>query len=63
MAQITLRRESKGWEHSDPIRSDALKRKAEGLNGKMMEMSGEINNDIVKAIKKDKEAKEHRFGK
>jgi hypothetical protein len=54
-AQITLRREAKGWEHTDSIRSAVLKRKAEGLNAKMLKMSSEINNDISIAIKKDKE--------
>lgn len=53
MAQNTLRLEAKAWEHSDPARSSELKEKAENLNGKIMELSGNILNDISKAIRED----------
>lgn len=54
MAQHTLRTEAKGWEHSDPARSSELKEKAENLNGKLMELSGNITSSIANAIREDK---------
>ncbi|WP_054973760.1 hypothetical protein [Paenibacillus sp. A3] len=53
MAQNTLRTEAKGWEHSDPVRSSELKEKAENLNGKLMELSGNIASDIAKAVREE----------
>ncbi|MCM3267726.1 hypothetical protein [Paenibacillus elgii] len=53
MAQNTLRTEAKGWEHSNPARSSELKEKAENLNGKLMELSGNIASDLTKAIRED----------
>ncbi|MBU5483712.1 hypothetical protein KQI86_05170 [Clostridium sp. MSJ-11] len=55
-AQITLRRESKFWEHSDPVRSEELKIKSEALDGKIIDISNNVNNRISKAIKKDKDS-------
>jgi len=45
-AQLTLNREAKYWEHSDPARSAALKDKAKELNGKLIEIAGEANRMI-----------------
>ncbi|MEK3914217.1 hypothetical protein [Paenibacillus sp. FSL H7-0331] len=59
MAQITLNRESKAWEFSDPARSKALKSKAEDLDGKMIEISGNASNEIAHAIEKDKKESLH----
>ncbi|AWB46605.1 hypothetical protein DCC85_22150 [Paenibacillus sp. CAA11] len=53
MAQITLNSESKALENSDPARSKALKSKADGLNGKMMEITNDATSEISQAIKKD----------
>ncbi|NEN85263.1 hypothetical protein [Paenibacillus elgii] len=53
MVQNTLRTEAKGWEHSNPARSSELKEKAENLNGKLMELSGNIASDLTKAIRED----------
>ncbi|MCU6793801.1 hypothetical protein OB236_16980 [Paenibacillus sp. WQ 127069] len=46
-AQLTLNREAKSWEHSDPARSAALKDKAESLNGKLLEIAGQVNKTIA----------------
>jgi hypothetical protein len=46
-AQLTLNREAKTWEHSDPARSAALKDKAESLNGKLLEIAGQVNKTIA----------------
>lgn len=59
MAQITLNRESKAWEHSDPVRSMTLKHKAEELNGKMLERSGDINDELRKTNDKMTNVQRH----
>ncbi|MFS0557711.1 hypothetical protein [Brevibacillus sp. 179-C9.3 HS] len=52
-AQITLEIESKAWEPAskdgDFTRSRELKRKAEGLDGKLLKMAGEIDQKIEDA--------------
>jgi hypothetical protein len=53
MAQITLGSEAKGWESTNPAKSAALREKAEGLNGKIMEVAANINDRIREAVKKE----------
>lgn len=53
MAQITLGSEAKGWESTNPAKSAALREKAEGLNGKIMEVAANINDRVREAVKKE----------
>ncbi|MBE0337243.1 muscle M-line assembly protein unc-89 Uncoordinated protein 89 [Paenibacillus sp. 23TSA30-6] len=50
MAKITLESEAKGWENTNPARSAALRQKAEGLNGKIMDIAANINERISEAV-------------
>lgn len=52
-AQITLESEAKGWENTNPSRSTTLREKAEGLNGKIMEIASNINECIRKAVNEE----------
>ncbi|MEK4459521.1 muscle M-line assembly protein unc-89 Uncoordinated protein 89 [Paenibacillus sp. FSL R10-2748] len=49
-AQITLGSEAKGWENANPAKSAALREKAEGLNGEIMEIAANINERISEAV-------------
>ncbi|MGQ3479833.1 muscle M-line assembly protein unc-89 Uncoordinated protein 89 [Paenibacillus sp. TY11] len=53
MAQITLESEAKGWENTNPARSAVLREKAAGLDGKIMEISANINERIGDAVNKE----------
>ncbi|ASR49413.1 muscle M-line assembly protein unc-89 Uncoordinated protein 89 [Paenibacillus kribbensis] len=53
MAQITLGSEAKGWESTNPAKSAALREKAEGLNGKIMEVAANINDRVREAVKQE----------
>ncbi|WP_342427771.1 muscle M-line assembly protein unc-89 Uncoordinated protein 89 [Paenibacillus sp. FSL L8-0158] len=53
MAQITLKSEAKGWENTNPARSATLREKAEGLDGKIMEIALNINERISEAVNKE----------
>ncbi|TNJ68094.1 V-type ATPase 116kDa subunit family protein [Paenibacillus hemerocallicola] len=46
-AQLTLNREAKFWEHSDPARSAQLRDKAEALDGKLLEIVGHVNEAMA----------------
>ncbi|MEC0182068.1 muscle M-line assembly protein unc-89 Uncoordinated protein 89 [Paenibacillus peoriae] len=50
MAQSTLGSEAKGWENANPAKSAALREKAEGLNGKIVEIAANINERISEAV-------------
>ncbi|WP_068502403.1 muscle M-line assembly protein unc-89 Uncoordinated protein 89 [Paenibacillus kribbensis] len=53
MAQITLESEAKGWESTNPAKSAALREKAEGLNGKIMEIAANVNERTSEAVNKE----------
>ena len=53
MAKITLESEAKRWENTDSARSAALREKAEGLNGQIMEIAANINERIGEAVIKE----------
>ncbi|AET58613.1 hypothetical protein HPL003_09250 [Paenibacillus terrae HPL-003] len=53
MAQITLQSEAKGWENSDPAKSAALREKAEGLNSKILDIAGAVNEHITEALQRE----------
>ncbi|QDY85178.1 muscle M-line assembly protein unc-89 Uncoordinated protein 89 [Paenibacillus polymyxa] len=50
MAQITLGSEAKGWESTNSAKSAALREKAEGLDGKIMEIAANINEHLSEAV-------------
>ncbi|MGW8959757.1 muscle M-line assembly protein unc-89 Uncoordinated protein 89 [Paenibacillus sp. NPDC055715] len=53
MAQITLLREAKGWENTNPVKSAALREKAERLNNKILDIAGAVNKHITEAVQKE----------
>jgi len=59
MAQLTLNRESKNWEGSDPARSEKLKTKAEELDGKLINIVSSANKDLAHAIENGKTDSSH----